>query len=155
MRLLGRLQLLLDLQGFLVQQLTYLLIFLFLLGLLLDNIHYAALECFFVSEQSVLLPGEIRALGIKAMSCYASVENPIDNSIVRVLFELQRSAVLHEFLELRGLSFAQFVQTGLQLLLLDIAIFLILGPTWQSLPRQTSLKEIQKDMTNRFKVISS
>lgn len=64
------------------------------------------------------------------MSAHASLKHAEDYFVVRILLKLQRSAVLHELLELGGLAFAEVIQARLQLLLLDVAVFLVLGAAW-------------------------
>jgi len=68
--------------------------------------------------------------------------------VVWSLLELESAAELHVLLELNWISLAQILEWCLTLLLLDIVVFLILGSTWESLPRQLALEQVEKHMAD-------
>ena len=70
------------------------------------------------------------------MSLHATFEQTDDIAVVGVLREGQASAVMHEFLELVRLILAKVFDFHLLLFLLDVGVFLGLGSSWQTLPRQ-------------------
>ena len=50
---------------------------------------------------------------------------------------------------------AELLERGLNLLLLDVVILLILRATWQTLPWKLALNEVQKDMSDSLQIISA
>ena len=89
------------------------------------------------------------------MSLQAALKEVQARPVVRLLFELERAAVLHELSELTGVSTAQLLQARLNLLLLDVVVLLVLGATREALPWQLALDQVEEHVTNRFKVIPS
>ena len=84
----------------------FLLLFLLLLGFLLNDVHQAALQGFLVLRQSVLLPGVVEDLWVKVVALHAPLEETSARLVVGFFFKLERPAVLHEFHELSRLIFA-------------------------------------------------
>ena len=102
--------------------------------LLPDDVHHAVLERLFVLRQSVLLPSVVEDAAIHVMPLQAALEEAHARPVVRLLFELERTAVLHELTELRGVTAAQLFQRRLDLLFLDVVVLFVLGATWETLP---------------------
>ena len=69
-------------------------------GLLSDNVQYTVLEGLFVLAQPVLLPGVVVNVAIEVVSPHAVDEETFAGSVVGLLFEFERAAVLHELSEL-------------------------------------------------------
>ena len=84
------------------------------------------------------------------MSEHTLLEQPYYIFVVRVLVKLQNSTVLHELFEFRWMAFAQFLESGLYFLFLDIVILFILAPTWQTLPRECPSQKVKEDMPDSF-----
>jgi len=124
------------------------------LGLFGDYVQNTVLQSFLVLTESVLFPCIITHIDVKAMPDNTLLEQANEVLVVWLLLKLKDPTVLHELLELRRIPFAQLLQCGLDLLLLNIVILFIFASAWQALPRQASSKEIQEDMANRFQVIS-
>jgi hypothetical protein len=89
--------------------------------------------------ESILVPDEIRLLGVESVTLHAAFEEADNVRIVRILSKAQSSAVVHEFTEFFRLVLAQFLYGHLFLLFLDIGVLLLLGSSWESLPWKSSL----------------
>ena len=76
------------------------------------------------------------------MTVKALLEKTNHELVVRILFKLQLSAVLHELLEFYRVTLAQLLERSLDLLFLDIIILVVLVAAWETLPRQTPPQEI-------------
>jgi hypothetical protein len=48
------------------------------------------------------------------------------------------------------MAFAQLVHGHFELLLLDVIVLLVLGASWQSLPRQAASKEVKQHVADRL-----
>lgn len=120
----------------------YLWIVVFLDWLLLDNIEYTVLKCFFVFAESVLFPCVVVCFHVKSIPSHTFFEETNDVLVVRVLFELQSSAVLHVLFELRRQTLAELIKSSLNLLFFNLIVLLILCSAGKSLPRQAAFKEI-------------
>ena len=108
-----------------------------LLGwLLFDDFHHLLLDLLLLQHQSVLVPDEVGSLQVESVSLHARLEQPDDVRIVGVLSEGEASAVVHKLSEFLRLVFAQFLDGDFLLLLLDVIVLLLLGSSWQSLPRK-------------------
>lgn len=105
--------------------------------------------------QSVLIPDEIGHFRVVTVLLHAALEQANHVLEIGVLRELQLSAVTHEFLELVRLALAELVQRNLNLLFLDIAIFLVFTPSGKTLPRQTPLKEVEQYVSDGLEVVST
>lgn len=126
------------------------LIFFFLLWFFLDDIENTVLECLLVLAESVLLPRVVRRLQVEPVPSHALLKDAHHVLVIWVLFKLECSAVLHEFLELGGISFAKLLKRRLHLFLLDIVILFSFASPGKTLPRQTSSQEIQKNVAYSF-----
>ena len=109
----------------------------------MDNLEHLLLDEFFFEHQPVFVPDEVRLLRVDILLLHASFEEPDDVTIIRVLSEAETSAVVHEFLELLRLVFAQLLDLDLLLLLLDVGVLLSLGSTWEALPWESTLQEVE------------
>jgi len=101
-----------------------------------------------------LLPGVVKDASVEIVTLQALLEEGETCSVVGLLFELEGAAVLHEFAELTWIAPAELFQTRLDLLLFDVVVLLVLGTSWQALPRQLSLKQIEEYVADGFKIIS-
>ena len=123
--------------------------------LLLDDVHHAVLERLFVLRQSVLLPCVVEDAAIHVMPLQAALEKAHARPVVRLLLELECTAVLHELTELRGVTAAQLLQRRLDLLFLDVVVLFILRSSGKTLPWQLTFDEVEEHVANCFQVISS
>ena len=105
-----------------------------LLGLLVDDIHQTVLEGFLVFGESVLLPCVVKDCSVELVTVHAVLEEADASLDVGLLVKLERSAVLHEFLELRGVSSAKIFKGGFNFLLFDGVVLFVLTPSWEALP---------------------
>ena len=64
------------------------------------------------------------------MPLQAALEKAHARPVVRLLLELECTAVLHELTELRGVTAAQLFQRRLDLLFLDVIVLFILRSAW-------------------------
>ena len=69
-------------------------------GLLSDNVQYTVLEGLLVLAQPVLFPGVIVNVTVEVVSPHAVDEETFAGSVVGLLFEFERTTVLHELSEL-------------------------------------------------------
>ena len=113
------------------------------------------LDGFLLEHEPVLVPDEVGVLGVESVLLHATFEQANDVAVVGVLGEAQTSAVVHELSEFIGLVFAQVIDGGLLLFLLNGSVLFGLGSSWKSLPRQRAFKEIEDDVSDSFKIISS
>ena len=123
--------------------------------LLADDVQHAVLESLLVLRQSVLLPSVVKDSGIEVVSLHALLKEANASSIVRLLLELQRAAILHKLPKLGRMAPAKFLQRRLNLLLLDGIVLLVLATAWQTLPRQRSLDQIKQNVTDGFQIVAS
>lgn len=89
------------------------------------------------------------------MARHARLKKANAGPVVRLLFKLERAAVLHELSEFTWVAPAQFLKRRLNLLFLDVVVLFILAPTRQALPRQRASHEVEQDVTDRLEVISA
>ncbi len=89
------------------------------------------------------------------MSSHASFKHTDYVLVVWVLFKFKLAAILHELFKFRWISAAEFLQRGLHLFLFDVIVLVILGLTWETLPRERASQEIQEHMANSLEIISS
>ena len=125
-----------------------------LLDRLVDDLHQILLQSLFFKDQSVFVPDKVRHFGVPSVLFHASFKETKDVSIIGVLCELEFPAVVHEFFEFLWVPFAELVNSHLQLLLLNVIVFFVLRPAWQTLPRQTSSEKVEKHVANGLEVIS-
>jgi uncharacterized membrane protein len=74
--------------------------------------------------------------------------------VVGFLLKLQLAAILHELFEFGWVAFAELIQGGLHLLLLNVAIFVVLRAARKSLPGQTASQEVQEYVADCLQIIS-
>ena len=121
----------------------------------MDDLEHLLLDEFFFEHQSILVPDEVRLLWVDVVFLHAALEQSDDVAIVWVLGETETSAVVHEFLEFFWLILAELLDFDLLLLLLDVGVLLCLGSTWEALPWESTLQEIEKHVTDCLQVVSS
>jgi len=121
----------------------------------LDDLEHLLLDEFFFEHQSIFVPHEVRLLWVDIVFLHAALEQSDDVAIVWVLGEAETSAVVHEFLEFFWLILAELLDLDLFLLFLDVGVLLSLRPSWEALPWESTLQEVEKHMTNGLEVISS
>ena len=68
--------------------------------LLSDHIQHTVLEGLFVLGEPILLPSVVEDAAVKLVPLHAAFEEIDTSAVVRLLFELERAAVLHELPEL-------------------------------------------------------
>ena len=112
-------------------------------GFLVDDADHLALDGLFLEDEAVLVPYEVGRLLVKVILLHAALEQLDDVVVVGVLSEAQASAVVHELAELVWLVLAQLVNRSLLFLLLDRGVLLGLGSSWQALPWERALHEIE------------
>ena len=71
------------------------------------------------------------------------------------MLKLQASTVLHIFFEFYRITAAEFVESRLQLLLLNVFVLLVLIFTRKILPREATSQEIQHHMANRLEIVAT
>ena len=89
------------------------------------------------------------------MPLQTALEKAYARPVVRLLFEFECTAVLHELTELRRVTAAQLLQRRLDLLFLDVVVLFILRSSWKTLPGQLTFDEVEEHVANCFQVISS
>lgn len=123
--------------------------------LLANDVEHRVLERLLVLAQPVLLPGVVKDAVVEVVALHAALEVVEALTIVGLLLEFERSAVLHVLAELARVTAAELLKTGLNLLLLDVVILLVLGATRETLPRQLALDEVEQDVTDSLQIITS
>ena len=123
--------------------------------LLANDVQHAVFESLLVLRQSVLLPSVVKDSGIEVVSLHALLKEANASSIVRLLLELQRTAILHKLPKFGRMAPAKLLQRRLNLLLLDGIVLLVLATAWQTLPRQRSLDQIKQNVTDGFQIVAS
>lgn len=120
-----------------------------------NNVQHTVLQRLLVLAQSVLLPGEVKHLHVKLVAGETVFKHADALFVVGLLLEFERAAVLHELLELAGVTAAELLKRGLNLLLLDVIVLFSLASTRQALPRQRALQQIEQHVTDCFKIVAS
>jgi len=110
---------------------------------------------FFLQNEPILIPNEVRGLQIVAVSLHARLKQTYDVRVIWVLCEREASAVVHKLAELLWLVLAKFFHSYLLLLFLNVGVLFLFGSSWKSLPRKRSFEEVKQDVTNGLQVISS
>ena len=123
-------------------------------GLLANDVEHRVLQRLFVLAQPVLLPGVVKDTVVEVVALHATLKVVEALTVVRLLLELERAAVLHVLAELAGVTAAELLKTRLNLLLLDVIVLLVLGATGQTLPRQLTLDEVQQDVADRLQIVT-
>lgn len=98
--------------------------------LLPNNIKHTIFEGLFIFTEPILLPGVIQQFDIEVVSLHTFVEQAHAIFVVRILFKFQTSAILHIFFEFNRVTAAQLIERRLQLLFLNVFVFLILVFSW-------------------------
>ena len=124
-------------------------------GLLANDVEHTVLESLLILGEPVLLPGVVKDASIEVVSLHAALEEADASAIVGLLLEFQRSAVLHELTELAGVSTAQLLKGSFDLLLLDGVVLFILGTAGESLPWKLALEQVEQNVTDGLKIVSS
>lgn len=127
----------------------------FLLLLLVKDFSHLLFNGFLFEGQSILVPDKLRCCLADTMSLHTWFKQSNDVGIVWILGKTQTSAVVHKLSEFLWLVLAKFLDGDFLLLLLNVIILLLLGSAWKPLPRKWSFQEIEQDMTNTFKIVSS
>ena len=126
-----------------------------LLSGLLERLHHILLQCQLLKLEAVLVPQEVSHLRVPLVLLHEALEEPKDVAVVRVRDEANRSAVLHELLELARQTLAELFQRYFFFLLLDVVVFFVLRPAGETLPRQLALQEVEQDVADRLEVITA
>lgn len=122
---------------------------------LLDDLEHLLLDKLLFQHEPIFVPDEVGLLGVDMVFLHAALEESDDVAIVRVLGEAEASAVVHELLEFLGLVLAKLLDLDLLLLFLDVGVLLGLGSTWKSLPWESTLEEVEQDVSDGLQVVSS
>ena len=130
-------------------------LFLLLAWLFFYNTHHLFLDGFPFHVEPVSIPNEIRVSSIDIVSLHAVREKADDIAIVGILGKAQASTIVHELQEFLWLTLTKLLQRCILLLFLYLSILLRLGFAWQALPWERSHQEIQYNVSNALKVISS
>ena len=77
-----------------------------------------------------MLPCVVVDRWVEVETLHAALKEGQAGLVVGLLLEFKGSAVLHELFEFRGLSTAEVFEGGLDLLLLDGGVLLVLGSSW-------------------------
>ena len=126
-----------------------------LLLFLVKDLSHLLLDGFLLEGQSILVPDKLRGGLADSMSLHTWLEQTDDVGVVWILSKAESSAVVHKLGKFLGLVLAQFLDGDLLLLFLNVIILLLLGSAWKPLPRKWSFQEIEQDMANAFKIVSS
>ena len=102
----------------------------------------------------VPLPDEVGGSGLYIVLLHAASKQTQKELVIRFLFKLERSTILHVILELSRTSLAQRLNRGLLLLLFDGRVLLVLVLSRQPLPRKLSLQKVEENVSDAFKVIT-
>ncbi len=119
-----------------------------LLDWLGDNFHQVLLQLLLLEHEPVLVPNEVRHLGVPTILLHATLKESQNILIVWILSELELSAIVHEILEFLWVAFAEFIDSDLKLLLFDVVVLLVLGSAWESLPWETASQEVKKNVAD-------
>ena len=79
----------------------------------LEHCHQRVLKGLFIFGESVNFPGEVERVRIEIVFLHAILEQTETVLVIRCLFKLQLSAMVHELFEFLGLSSAQIFQACL------------------------------------------
>lgn len=112
-------------------------------GLLADDVEHRVLERLLVLAKAVLLPGVVEDLAVELVALQTALEQAVAGLVVRLLLELQRSAVVHVFFEFRWVSPTKLFQGCLNFLFLNVVILFVLRTARQSLPWKASFQHVK------------
>lgn len=102
-----------------------------------------------------MLPCVVVDRWVEVETLHAALKEGQAGLVVGLLLEFKRAAVLHKFFEFGGLTTAQVFERGLDLLLLDGSILLVLGSAGKSLPWERAFKQVEQDVADTFQIIAS
>jgi hypothetical protein len=105
-------------------------------------------DCFFLKDQSILVPNEVWDGLIDIIFFHAIFKLFNDIFVVRVLSKTKLFAVVQNIGEALLVALAQLFYRNLHLLLFDVGILFSLGSSWKTLPRERSLQEIKEHVAN-------
>lgn len=75
-------------------------------GGFVDDLHKVCLKRLLLKFESILVPDKVGHLWVPSILLHASLKQSKDELVVWILSKLELSAVIHELLELVGMSFA-------------------------------------------------
>ena len=90
-----------------------------------------------------MLPCVVVDRWVEVETLHAALKEGQAGLVVGLLLEFKRTAVLHKFFEFGGLTTAQVFERGLDLLLLDGGVLLVLGSSGKSLPWEGAFKQVE------------
>ena len=123
--------------------------------LLVKDLEHLLLHVFLLKNKSILIPNEIRCLGVNVVLLHAAFEQIDDEGVVWILGKGQIAAVVHELSELFWAVLAKVFDSDFLLLFLNVSILFFLGSTWETLPWKLTFQEVKEHMANSLQVISS
>ena len=123
-------------------------------GLLANDVEHGVLECLLVLAEPVLLPGVVKHAMVEAVTSHARLKEVDTLAIVWLLLEVELATVLHILTEFGWVPAAKLFKRGLNLLLLDVVVLLVLGATWQALPGELSFDQVEQNMTDSLQIVS-
>ena len=123
--------------------------------LLANDVEDTVFESLLVFRQPVLLPGVVEDPAVKVVPLQARFKEANASPIVGLLLKFEGTAVLHELSEFRWVAATKLLQRSLNLFLLDRIVFLVLAATWQTLPWERSLNQVEENMADCFQIIAS
>ena len=126
-----------------------------ILWLLADDVEHTVLQGLLILWKSVLLPSVVEDASVEIAYRHTVLKKATAKPVVGLLLELELSAVLHELLELVRVTAAELLERQLDLLLLDSCVLFILGSTWESLPGELALEEVQNHVPDTLQIVSS
>lgn len=124
-------------------------------GLLSNDVEHGVFQGLLILGETVLLPGVVEGACIQVVPVHAAFKEAKASAIVGLLLEFKRAAVFHVLTELAGVAAAKFFKAGLDLLLLDVVVLLVLRAARQTLPGELALDEVEEHMTDSLQVITT
>lgn len=98
-------------------------------------------------DRSSVVQGPVILVVVLVSQVFEQVrEEILDVLVVRLVFEVQRAAVLHVGYELRRESLAEFLKVGHDLLLLDLFVLFLDTSCPEPLPRKHTSQEVHEDV---------
>ena len=122
---------------------------------LLEHLHHGFLQSLSLEQKAVLVPDKVWLSKIERVTLHTSLKQADNVAVVRLSFEGQTSAVVHEFLELVRVVQAELVKGHFLLLALDGVVLLLLGAAWKTLPRETTAQKVKDHVSNGLQIITA
>ena len=97
---------------------------------LVEDFEHLGLHLFFLHDESVLIPNEVRRLWIDIIVFHTVLKEVNNILIVGGLCKTKAFAVVHKLFEFSWLVFAEFFNSHFFLLLFNIGVFLLLCSSW-------------------------